>query len=178
MSPTFGDDRWRQSGWSQHGEDQVSNGPAGDIRRYSQLARAMIMRWGMSDKVIDHSLRPMKAIPATPVVFFSLGRYQGHDRGKKHRPSRRVSRKSEKFLLKERRTPWSRFIEYETLTGCRDQARWRAVETLNRDDDDDGMDIPPASGSLVTAILKTKPRKPKGSGDMGPGAVMQTHGVL
>ncbi|MDO5622258.1 MAG: ATP-dependent zinc metalloprotease FtsH [Paracoccus sp. (in: a-proteobacteria)] len=34
-----------------YGEEGVSNGPAGDIMQASQLARAMVMRWGMSDKI-------------------------------------------------------------------------------------------------------------------------------
>lgn len=34
-----------------YGEEEVSNGPAGDIQQASGLARAMVMRWGMSDKV-------------------------------------------------------------------------------------------------------------------------------
>jgi cell division protease FtsH len=40
-----------------YGEDNVSNGPAGDIMQASQLARAMVLRWGMSDKVgnIDYA---------------------------------------------------------------------------------------------------------------------------
>jgi cell division protease FtsH len=40
-----------------YGAEQVSNGPAGDIQQASGLARAMILRWGMSDKVgnIDYS---------------------------------------------------------------------------------------------------------------------------
>jgi len=40
-----------------YGEDHVSNGPAGDIQQASQLARAMVLRWGMSDKVgnIDYA---------------------------------------------------------------------------------------------------------------------------
>ena len=40
-----------------YGEGQVSNGPAGDIQQASSLARAMILRWGMSDKVgnIDYA---------------------------------------------------------------------------------------------------------------------------
>ena len=40
-----------------YGADQVSNGPAGDIQQASGLARAMILRWGMSDKVgnIDYA---------------------------------------------------------------------------------------------------------------------------
>ncbi|MDO5606669.1 MAG: cell division protein FtsH, partial [Paracoccus sp. (in: a-proteobacteria)] len=34
-----------------YGEEGVSSGPIGDIQQASQLARAMVMRWGMSDKV-------------------------------------------------------------------------------------------------------------------------------
>ena len=34
-----------------YGEEGVSNGPAGDIMQASSLARAMVMRWGMSDKL-------------------------------------------------------------------------------------------------------------------------------
>ena len=40
-----------------YGEEGVSSGPIGDIQQASSLARAMVMRWGMSDKVgnIDYS---------------------------------------------------------------------------------------------------------------------------
>ena len=40
-----------------YGPDAVSNGPAGDIQQASALARAMVLRWGMSDKVgnIDYA---------------------------------------------------------------------------------------------------------------------------
>jgi len=40
-----------------YGADNVSNGPAGDIQQASGLARAMVLRWGMSDKVgnIDYT---------------------------------------------------------------------------------------------------------------------------
>ena len=40
-----------------YGSDNVSNGPAGDIQQASGLARAMVLRWGMSDKVgnIDYT---------------------------------------------------------------------------------------------------------------------------
>ena len=40
-----------------YGEDRISNGPSGDIQMASQLARAMVMRWGMSDKIgnIDYA---------------------------------------------------------------------------------------------------------------------------
>ena len=40
-----------------YGEEDVSSGPAGDIQQASSLARAMVMRWGMSDAVgnIDYA---------------------------------------------------------------------------------------------------------------------------
>ncbi len=40
-----------------YGEEGVSSGPVGDIQQVSSLARAMVMRWGMSDKIgnIDYS---------------------------------------------------------------------------------------------------------------------------
>ena len=34
-----------------YGEDEVSSGPVGDIQQASQMARSMVMRWGMSDLV-------------------------------------------------------------------------------------------------------------------------------
>jgi cell division protease FtsH len=39
------------------GENSVSNGPSGDIQQASALARAMVLRWGMSDVVgnIDYA---------------------------------------------------------------------------------------------------------------------------
>ena len=40
-----------------YGNERISNGPSGDIQMASQLARAMVMRWGMSDKIgnIDYA---------------------------------------------------------------------------------------------------------------------------
>jgi cell division protease FtsH len=40
-----------------YGEEGVSSGPVGDIQQASSLARAMVMRWGMSDVIgnIDYS---------------------------------------------------------------------------------------------------------------------------
>ena len=42
-----------------YGAENVTNGPSGDIQQASALARAMVMRWGMSDKVgdIDYQAR-------------------------------------------------------------------------------------------------------------------------
>ena len=154
-----------------YGEDQVSNGPAGDIQQASQLARAMIMRWGMSDKVgnIDYSeahegysgntggfsvSADTKGMIEEEVKVFIEAGYQ-----------------KALEILKKKNVEFERLgqglLEYETLTGA-EIKRVMAGETLNRDDDDDGLDIPPETGSSVTAVPNTKPRKPKGDRDMEP----------
>ncbi|MBU2991983.1 ATP-dependent zinc metalloprotease FtsH [Octadecabacter sp. 1_MG-2023] len=146
-----------------YGEDQVSNGPAGDIQQASQLARAMIMRWGMSDKVgnIDYAeahegysgstggfsvSAETKGLIEEEVKDFIEAGYQ-----------RALS------ILKDKNDEFERLaqglLEYETLTGA-EINRVMAGE-LPSDDSDDGTDVPPTSGSSVTAVPKTKPRKPK-----------------
>lgn len=146
-----------------YGEDQVSNGPSGDIQQASQLSRAMIMRWGMSDKVgnIDYaeahegysggaggfsvSAETKGLIEDEVKAFIEAGYNKAVE------------------ILTEKNDEWERLaqglLEYETLTGA-EIKRVMAGEPLNRDEDD-GMDIPPTSGNSVTAIPKTKPRKPK-----------------
>ncbi|MCA1774320.1 MAG: ATP-dependent zinc metalloprotease FtsH [Loktanella sp.] len=79
--------------------------------------------------------------------------------------------KTAKRILTEKRDDLERLaqglLEYETLTG-NEIARVIAGESLNRGDDAD--DTPPSGGSSITAIPKTKPRKPRepDSGGMEP----------
>ena len=147
-----------------YGEDQVSNGPAGDIQQASQLARAIIMRWGMSDKVgnIDYAE--------------AHEGYQGNTAGFSVSADTKVVIEDEVKafieqgfqkaleILKEKNVEFERLgqglLEYETLTGA-EIKRIMAGEKLNRDDEDDDVDLTPKSGNSVTAIPKTKPRKPK-----------------
>ena len=146
------------------GEGNVSNGPAGDIQQASALARAMVLRWGMSDKVgnIDYAE--------------AHEGYQGNTAGFSVSADTKgmIEEEVKAFIeagfqraleiLKDKNDEFERLaqglLEYETLTGA-EIKRVMAGETLNRDDEDDGMDIPPQSGNSVTAIPKTKPRKPK-----------------
>lgn len=155
-----------------YGEDHVSNGPAGDIQQASQLSRAMIMRWGMSDKIgnIDYAE--------------AHEGYQGNTAGfsVSAHTKELIEQEVQSFIeqgfqkaleiLKDKNEEFERLaqglLEYETLTGA-EIKKVMAGEPLNRDEDD-GMDIPPTSGNSVTSIPKTKPRKPKGSGDMEPEA--------
>ena len=57
-------------------------------------------------------------------------------------------------------------LEYETLTG-NEITKVIAGEPLNRGDDAD--DTPPSDGNSITAVPKSKPKKPKASdGGMEP----------
>ena len=147
-----------------YGEDQVSNGPAGDIQQASQLARAMIMRWGMSDKVgnIDYA-EAHEGYQGNTAGFSVSADTKGviEDEVKAF-----IEQGFQKALeiLKEKNVEFERLgqglLEYETLTGA-EIKRVMAGEKLNRDDEEDDVDLTPKSGNSVTAIPKTKPRKPK-----------------
>jgi len=153
-----------------YGEEGVSSGPAGDIMQASQLARAMVMRWGMSDVVgnIDYaeahegyqgntagfsvSAETKKMIEAEVKRLIDEG----------YETARRILiEKSEEF---ERLAKG--LLEYETLTG--DEIRKViAGEPLDSDDEPDK----PSGGGVpsLTAIPKTRPKIVK-PGD-GPGGM-------
>ena len=147
-----------------YGEEGVSSGPAGDIQQASSLARAMVMRWGMSDKIgnIDYaeahegyqgntagfsvSAETKKMIEAEVKALIDEG-YE-------------VARK----VLLEKSEDFERLakglLEYETLTG--DEIR--RVIAGEKIGDDDSHATPPGGGlSSVVAIPKTKPKAPKGN---------------
>jgi cell division protease FtsH len=154
-----------------YGEDHVSNGPAGDIQQASQLARAMIMRWGMSDKVgnIDYAeahegysgstggfsvSAETKGLIEEEVKDFIEAGYQ-----------RALS------ILKDKNDEFERLaqglLEYETLTGEEIQRVMRG-EPPHSEDGDNGSGVEAEKPSL-TAIPKTKPKaKQAGGGDMEP----------
>merc|ERR1711965_163093 len=104
-----------------YGEANVSNGPAGDIQQASGLARAMVLRWGMSEKVgnIDYaeahegysgntaglsvSAKTKELIEVEVKRFIQ----EAYDRAYK--------------ILSKKKKEWDRLaqglLEYETLTG-------------------------------------------------------------
>jgi len=151
-----------------YGSDNVSNGPAGDIQQASGLARAMVLRWGMSDKVgnIDYteahegyqgntagfsvSANTKELIEEEVKNFIQ----QGYDTAFK--------------ILTKKKKEWERLaaglLEYETLTG--DEIK-RVMKGDPPFSDDDGKNDGNAAAPSVTAIPKTKP-KAKPSGPMEP----------
>ncbi|MDC3003460.1 ATP-dependent zinc metalloprotease FtsH [Paracoccaceae bacterium] len=151
-----------------YGSDNVSNGPAGDIQQASGLARAMVLRWGMSDKVgnIDYTE--------------AHEGYQGNTAGFSVSANTKelIEDEVKKFIqqgydtafkiLTKKKKEWERLaaglLEYETLTGEEIKKVMNGDPPFSDDEDkDDGSATVPS----VTAIPKTKP-KTKPSGTMEP----------
>jgi cell division protease FtsH len=150
-----------------YGEEGVSSGPAGDIQQASSLARAMVMRWGMSDQVgnIDYAE--------------AHDGYSGNTGGfsvsasTKERIEAEVKRLIDdgyteaRRILLERTDDFERLaqglLEYETLTG--DEIR-KVLAGEALDSDDEG-EAPKGGGTAsLTAIPKTRP---KSGGKAGSG---------
>ena len=159
-----------------YGEDNVSNGPAGDIQQASGLARAMVLRWGMSEKVgnIDYAEAHegysgntaglSVSANTKELIEIEVKRFiqEAYDRAYK--------------ILSKKKTEWERLaqglLEYETLTG--DEIK-RVIkgEPPHGDDDLDG-DAEKSDSAVkesVMAVPKTKSRiKGKSGGKMTPEA--------
>jgi len=143
------------------GEERVSNGPAGDIQQASAIARAMVMRWGMSDRVgnIDYSE--------------AHEGYQGNTGGFSVSTKTKEMIEDEvrdlieegyqraRAILLEKTEDFERLakglLEYETLTG--DEIR-KVIAGEPMDGDDAGPPAPSDTPSL-TAIPKAGRARPK-----------------
>ena len=152
-----------------YGADQVSNGPAGDIQQASQLARAMILRWGMSDKVgnIDYSEAHEGYSGNTAGLSVSAHTKELIEEEVRTFIQAGYDRAFE--IITEKNVEFERLaqglLEYETLTGD-EIKRVMAGEPPHAGSDAD--DTPPSGGTpSVTAIPKTKPKKPRASDDGG-----------
>ncbi len=156
-----------------YGPDAVSNGPAGDIMQASALARAMVLRWGMSDKVgnIDYS-------EAADGYSGSAGGFSVSANTKEM-----IEEEVQKFIqdgyewavkiVTENNVEFERLaqglLEYETLTGDEIKRVMNGDAPTAGPDEDDTPDQ--GSAPSLTAIPKTKPRaKPSGGMEPEPSA--------
>ncbi len=151
-----------------YGPDDVSNGPAGDIQQASGLARAMVLRWGMSDKVgnVDYE-QAHEGYMGNAAGGFSISA------ATKELIEDEVKRLIDEAydtafkILTDKKEEWDRLakglLEYETLTG-EQIIRVIKGEPPEADDEDDAADD--GAAPSVTAIPKTKPKSPRG-GDGG-----------
>ena len=143
-----------------YGPENVSNGPAGDIQQASGLARAMVLRWGMSDKVgnIDYSEAHDGYSGSTAGLSVSANTKELIEDEVKRFIAEAYDRAFE--ILTDKTEEWERLaqglLEYETLTGD-EIKRVMKGDPPQAGPDDDGSDSPGA-GASITAIPKTKPR--------------------
>ena len=154
-----------------YGEENVSNGPAGDIQQASTLARAMVMRWGMSDLVgnIDYA-EAHQGYGGQGAGGFSISAKAKEDIESEVKRLIDEGYQTARKILLEKTDEFERLaqglIEYETLTGD-EIKKIIAGEALNRGGDEDDT---PSSGTpaSVTAIPKTAKPKPPKDGGMEP----------
>ncbi|MFN4154782.1 MAG: ATP-dependent zinc metalloprotease FtsH [Paracoccaceae bacterium] len=149
------------------GEDSVSNGPSGDIQQASALARAMVLRWGMSDVVgnVDYA-------EAAEGYSGNTGGFSVSAETKRlieQEVKRLIDEGYEtaRRILIEKNTEFERLaqglLEYETLTGD-EIKKVVAGEKLGGDDDAEK----PASGGGLAAIPSIPKLKPKAAGGLEP----------
>ena len=150
-----------------YGEENVSNGPAGDIQQASGLARAMVLRWGMSDKVgnIDYSEAHEGYSGNTAGLSVSASTKELIEDEVKGFVQRGYDRAYE--ILTEKQEEWERLaqglLEYETLTGEEIKRVMNGQPPKEEKDDDEG------SSPSLTAVPKAKPKaKPSGDPDLAP----------
>ncbi|MGB0960778.1 MAG: ATP-dependent zinc metalloprotease FtsH [Halocynthiibacter sp.] len=144
------------------GKENVTSGATSDIQQATNIARAMVTQFGMSDKIghIDYANEQQSY----------LGAYGGgtnHSAETQKLIDEEVKRivdegyQTAKRILTEKADALENLaqglLEYETLTG-KEIPKVIAGEPLNRgDDDDDDVGTP----SKLTAVPKTKPKPQK-----------------
>ena len=159
-----------------YGEGNVSNGPAGDIQQASGLARAMVLRWGMSEKVgnIDYAEAHEGYSGNTAGLSVSANTKELIEVEVKRFIQEAYDRAYK--ILSKKKTEWERLaqglLEYETLTGDEIKRVIRG-EPPQGDDDPEGDSVKSDSSekASVMAVPKTKSRiKGKSGGKMTPEA--------
>jgi cell division protease FtsH len=152
-----------------YGEENVSNGPAGDIQQASALARAMVLQWGMSDKVGNIDYREAAEGYSGNTAGLSVS---AHTKELIEEEVRRFVQEAydRAFqILTDQNAEWERLaqglLEYETLTGEEIKRVMNGEPPHKEDDEDDTSGDTPS----LTAIPKTKPKaKPEDDNGMEP----------
>lgn len=149
-----------------YGAEGVSNGPAGDIQQASALARAMVMRWGMSDKVGNIDYAEAHEGYSGNTAGFSVSAATKELIEQEVRDLIEQGYQDAFRILSEKTEEFERLakglLEYETLTG-EDIGRVIRGETLGGDDTTPGSSIPsvssiPRAGSTATPAANAAPQ--------------------
>ena len=142
------------------GADSVSNGPSGDIMQASSMARAMVLRWGMSDAVgnIDYSEAHQGYTGNTGGFSVSADTKTLIENEVKKLIDEGYD--TARAILLEKNTEFERLaqglLEYETLTGD-EIKKVTAGEKIGGDDDKST----PTGGASVLSLPKTRGKSVK-----------------
>jgi cell division protease FtsH len=154
------------------GPDNVTNGATGDIQMATQLARAMIMEWGMSDKLgrvryngneqevfLGHSVTQTKNLSDETAKLID----------QEIRNLITTGEQKAREILHDQIDALHRvakgLLEYETLSGEEVQALMRGESIVRRDDNDGSKGT---AGSAVPTAGRSKPREEPDAGGMAP----------
>ena len=156
-----------------YGDDNVSSGPVGDIQQASQMARSMVMRWGMSDLVgnVDYQEAAEGYNGGGGAGGFSVSA------ATKELIETEVKRIIDEGydtayqMLQDYNDEFERLaqglLEYETLTG-NEITKVIAGKPITQDDDEED-DTPPSGKPSLAAIPKMpKNKPPKSDGGLEP----------
>jgi cell division protease FtsH len=153
-----------------YGPEAVSNGPAGDIMQASALARAMVLQWGMSDKIgnIDYSEAAQGYQGATAGFSVSANTKEAVEE-----EVRRFIQDGYDWalkIIKEREVEFERLaqglLEYETLTGEEIKRVMNGEPPVPPAGEEDKADDDKGSTSVI-GIPKAKAKKKPPEGDSG-----------
>jgi cell division protease FtsH len=154
------------------GPDNVTNGATGDIQMATQLARAMIMEWGMSDKLgrvryngneqevfLGHSVTQSKNLSDDTAKLID----------QEIRNLITTGEQKAREILHDKIDALHRvakgLLEFETLSGEEVKALMRGENIVRRDDNDGSKG--PANTAVPTAG-RSKPREEPDAGGMAP----------
>ncbi|MFM7084560.1 MAG: ATP-dependent zinc metalloprotease FtsH [Hyphomicrobium sp.] len=154
------------------GPDNVTNGATGDIQMATQLARAMVMEWGMSEKLgrvryngneqeifLGHSVTQTKNISDETAKLID----------EEIRDLITVGESKARTILREKldglHSVAKALLEYETLTGEEVQSLLKGERIVRPDDEE----TPKSQiGSAVPTAGKPRRREEPKAGDMAP----------
>ena len=145
------------------GKDNVTAGASSDIQQATKLARAMVTKWGYSEKVgfVDYSESPGSTFLGQQMGQSNVSEETSQVIESEVKGLVQEGMDTAMRILTEFKDQWSAIaeglLEYETLTGDEIETLMTGG-TIDRPDEDSGDS---GSGSAVPVIGKKK-RKPKG----------------
>ena len=154
-----------------YGKDELNTGASNDIQQATDMARSMVMEYGMSEK-----LGWLRYRDNQDEVF--LGHSVARSQNVSEETARLIDQEVRRIIeeaeatargvltdnLDELHRLAEALLEYETLTGD-ESKRAIAGEDIGREDPSKRKGVPAVTGSLIP---KTKPRKPGPFGDPAP----------